>query len=311
MSLATQNPHIVLFHEYERHFGWYYINTLLPDDFRISTDMNDISRAVAVVFNLPACSGDTLRLLASKGRAPPNQLWVAFSIESEGNYPVLKMFDYSEVYRNIFSLWMTYRLDCDVPVTYLRLDAFGLLKRPVRPKPKGNLVCALVSSSSTRYNKNGRLEYIRELLNHIPVHSYGNYLNNRKIPDDRGVLSKMEIISRYKFTLAFENSNCRDYVTEKFFQPLVAGSVPVVMGAPNVEEFSPAEHCYIDVSNFGSPKELADYLKWLDQDDEAYSAYLDWKEKPLRASFMDRVSRYSVEMANYYLCERIRERLDL
>lgn len=33
----------------------------------------------------------------------------------------------------------------------------------------------------------------------------------------------MEALKRYKFSLAFENSNEEDYVTEKFFQSLVAG----------------------------------------------------------------------------------------
>ena len=33
----------------------------------------------------------------------------------------------------------------------------------------------------------------------------------------------MEALKHYKFSLAFENSNEEDYVTEKFFQSLVAG----------------------------------------------------------------------------------------
>lgn len=34
------------------------------------------------------------------------------------------------------------------------------------------------------------------------------------------------IIPKYKFTFAFENSETDDYVTEKLFGPLAAGSVP-------------------------------------------------------------------------------------
>lgn len=36
-------------------------------------------------------------------------------------------------------------------------------------------------------------------------------------------VEKVETLKRYKFSLAFENSNEEDYVTEKFFQSLVAG----------------------------------------------------------------------------------------
>ncbi|CAK9302625.1 unnamed protein product [Gordionus sp. m RMFG-2023] len=38
-------------------------------------------------------------------------------------------------------------------------------------------------------------------------------------------------LSRYKFYLAFENSNCAHYITEKFFRALSVGTVPVVFGA--------------------------------------------------------------------------------
>jgi len=36
-------------------------------------------------------------------------------------------------------------------------------------------------------------------------------------------VNKVEALKHYKFSLAFENSNEEDYVTEKFFQSLVAG----------------------------------------------------------------------------------------
>jgi hypothetical protein len=36
-------------------------------------------------------------------------------------------------------------------------------------------------------------------------------------------VDKVETLKRYKFSLAFENSNEEDYVTEKFFQSLVTG----------------------------------------------------------------------------------------
>lgn len=38
-------------------------------------------------------------------------------------------------------------------------------------------------------------------------------------------MDKVATLKRYKFSLAFENSNEEDYVTEKFFQSLVAGMI--------------------------------------------------------------------------------------
>jgi Glycosyltransferase family 10 (fucosyltransferase) C-term len=85
-------------------------------------------------------------------------------------------------------------------------------------------------------------------------------LRTRRLDPDRGTATKLATIARYKFTLAFENSICRDYVTEKFFKPLVAGSVPVYLGAPNIRELATAEHCFIDTADFEGPAELPAYL---------------------------------------------------
>jgi hypothetical protein len=45
----------------------------------------------------------------------------------------------------------------------------------------------------------------------------------------------LNIIAQYKFSLAMENAVCSDYITEKMWRPLVAGSVPIVFGSPHVK----------------------------------------------------------------------------
>ncbi|HAP76773.1 MAG TPA: hypothetical protein DCR14_11885, partial [Acidimicrobiaceae bacterium] len=53
---------------------------------------------------------------------------------------------------------------------------------------------------------------------------------------------------------------------EKFFQPLLAGSVPIYRGAPNVADFAPAPNCYIDADDFDGPADLARFLRSLTDD---------------------------------------------
>lgn len=82
----------------------------------------------------------------------------------------------------------------------------------------------------------------------------------------------------YKFYLAFENSNCVDYITEKLFENALQYHVlPIVMGArrEDYERYAP-KNSYIHVEEFASPKELAKYLHKLDQDDELYNSYFEW-----------------------------------
>lgn len=83
----------------------------------------------------------------------------------------------------------------------------------------------------------------------------------------------------YKFYLAFENSNCRDYITEKFFvNGLSRDVVPIVMGARREDYVRGAPpHSYIHVDDFASPKELAAYLNVLDKNDTLYNEYFRWK----------------------------------
>ncbi len=54
--------------------------------------------------------------------------------------------------------------------------------------------------------------------------------------------------------------------------------IPIVMGArPEDYRRSAPEHSYIHVEDFAGPKELAEYLHKLDQDDDLYNEYFQWK----------------------------------
>src|SRR5262249_16725807 len=120
---------------------------------------------------------------------------------------------------------------------------------------------------------------------HIRVDCYGKWNPNRVLENDTGRETKLDTIARYKFTLAFENSLSKDYVSEKFFDPLIAGSVPVYQGTSTIETFAPADRCFIDVNHFRNPKDLANYIRELDRDPVRYAAYLAWKDRPFRRSF--------------------------
>jgi len=56
----------------------------------------------------------------------------------------------------------------------------------------------------------------------------------------------------YKFYLAFENSICPDYVTEKLFNTLLFTTVPIVYGGADYEAIGAPPNSYIDVRNFTS-----------------------------------------------------------
>jgi len=67
-----------------------------------------------------------------------------------------------------------------------------------------------------------------------------------------GIVSKKEILSNYKFTIAFENArSVPGYVTEKIIDPLLVGSIPVYLGADDVQDIIPGD-CFIDARDYPS-----------------------------------------------------------
>jgi Glycosyltransferase family 10 (fucosyltransferase) C-term/Fucosyltransferase, N-terminal len=212
----------------------------------------------------------------------PGQIWVAWSYESDRFYP--RQCD--PKYMRQFDLTMTYRWDSDIPVAYFDPGIRDSLFRAPVPKTASAPAASFVSNA---FDLCGRYKYLKELMQLISVDSYGRSLRNKKLPEDKRRETKLETIANYKFTLAFENSISRDYVTEKFFDPLIVGSVPVYRGAPNIAEFAPGEHCHIDAAQFKGPRELAEYLLFVAGNQAEYERYLAWKEKPFRQSFLDRV----------------------
>jgi hypothetical protein len=73
------------------------------------------------------------------------------------------------------------------------------------------------------------------------------------------VSDKLDCISRYKFNICFENYAAPSYITEKIFDAMLAGTVPVYLGAQNIDDYVPAS-CFVDASGFASMNELTNYL---------------------------------------------------
>lgn len=260
----------------------------IPEGCAITTDRRYWSRAQAVVFHLPTLH----RLPLCK---PAGQLWVAWSKECPENYPQQK----AEGYRRRFDLRMTYEQDAEIISPY-----YGeLAARRFRsgPRDKSELICSFVSSD---VNRSERTEFLRELMKYLPVHCYGKLFRNRTVERDRGAETRKEIYSRYKFVLAMENALAPDYVTEKFYEPFEAGSVPVYRGAPNVARLAPADDCFINASDYDSPQSLAKFLLQLADDPQRYEKMMAWRQRPFLPSFETLLNR-SQESIWLRLCRRI------
>lgn len=140
---------------------------------------------------------------------------------------------------------------------------------------KTKMVAWFVSHCKSR---NYREDYVKVLQKHIKVDIYGKCgpLNcgsqlNKTAADCMEMLEK-----DYRFYLAFENSFCKEYVTEKLWRTINMSIIPVVLGGANYSDYIPP-HSYIDVRDFKGPLALASYLHEVANDEALYNSYFVWK----------------------------------
>lgn len=95
-----------------------------------------------------------------------------------------------------------------------------------------------------------------------------------RFPSYRGTVErKRPVMAGYKFSICYENArDIPGYVTEKIFDALFAGSVPVYWGAPDIEKYVPKD-CFVDRRDFSTHDELYAYLRTMG--DEAYRCRLE------------------------------------
>ena len=83
--------------------------------------------------------------------------------------------------------------------------------------------------------------------------------------------TKYEVLSRTKFCICYENArDIPGYITEKIFDCLFAGCVPVYWGDAQISQSIPSA-CFIDFRKFGSYEELYQYLRLMTA--EEFSGY--------------------------------------
>ena len=176
---------------------------------------------------------------------------------------------------SVFNLTMTHRSDSDIPIPYGTIHR----KLPTDPRPKPGMNFAANKTGFAAWavghchTPSKRELYVAELQKFVSVDVYGKC--GTKICPEPGCWD--HINKKYKFYLAFENSLCVDYVTEKLYRTLIHGRmIPIVLGGANYTALLP-EKSFINVADFESPRKLSQYLKILDTNETLYNEYFQWQ----------------------------------
>jgi hypothetical protein len=120
-----------------------------------------------------------------------------------------------------------------------------------------------------------RNKFFHTLSEYKQVDSAGPLFNNLgyEVPK-KPLMAKIDFQRGYKFSIAFENESHPGYQTEKLFEALLARTVPIYWGNPDVAtDFNPK--AFIRYNDFSNEKELIDYIREVDQNDELLLSYLN------------------------------------
>ncbi len=139
------------------------------------------------------------------------------------------------------------------------------------PRPSADAVLAQKSGfcayvmSNTKDSAKERIDIFEALTNYKQVDSGGKWRNNVGGPVD----DKVAFQSKYKFSIAFENSSRPGYLTEKFAQAAQSNAIPIYWGDPEVAKtFNPKS--FINCHDFQSLEAVAARVSEIDGNDNLY-----------------------------------------
>ncbi|KAK6174527.1 hypothetical protein SNE40_017785 [Patella caerulea] len=238
-----------------------------------TTNTKYMNEAAAVLFN-----AQIMQIPKPMSRPDPKQIWILHDTEPEKPDWSHSVAFRKPQWRDLFNWTMFYREDSDIFAPYgivRKKKPSELFNRDLDSivKNKNKTVASMFSHCAT---EGKRQEYVKLLQKHIDIDIYGGcgplkWSRN----NDRGFMTMLNLT--YKFYLAFENSFCEDYISEKFYRYYIADIILVARGGGNYTKYIPAG-TFIDTRDFNTTKDLADHLHYLNKNHEAYMALLRKKD---------------------------------
>eukprot|EP01124_Arcella_intermedia_P030178 TRINITY_DN653_c0_g1_i1.p1 TRINITY_DN653_c0_g1~~TRINITY_DN653_c0_g1_i1.p1 ORF type:complete len:353 (-),score=36.77 TRINITY_DN653_c0_g1_i1:505-1563(-) len=237
-------------------------------------DLNNYCRAPLILFHAREFE-DYPKLYTIPSKSP-GQLFGVYGWES----PNHQHYTSDQAFVSNFDFTITYSRHSNFMITYG--PSTSVFTKEFCTPPSERKRRAVWFVSNCKFVNNNRMEFAQELSQHFPIDFYGSCFDAYPpdLPRDRYDTDAMRrFVGTYKFFLSFENTNCYDYITEKYFRTLESCAIPVVLGPPNGEDFEPMGETTVLVDD-RSAAEVAAEMRRIDEDDSVFAHYLRWKEAP-------------------------------
>jgi hypothetical protein len=122
---------------------------------------------------------------------------------------------------------------------------------------RSKLLCSVVTNCLQDREPRGR---VTARLKALGMDVYGRYNIPLDVPNENRYKTKIKAMSNYIFAFSCENQLDLGHITEKLFDSIAAGCIPVYLGPLDTFKFIPKE-CYIDYRDFWSEMDLIHHLR--------------------------------------------------
>uniref|UniRef100_A0A914H7S0 Fucosyltransferase n=1 Tax=Globodera rostochiensis TaxID=31243 RepID=A0A914H7S0_GLORO len=208
----------------------------------------------------------------------PEQLYTMVSMESPH---WTQWWLLARVPNNYFNMSISYHTDSTIYLPYDQLSEITLQtpreqiwsdrEIQMQINKKQRLALQIVSHCDAP----SRRDVITEQLHNLMELDVFGECNSKSCDD---ACYQRELESHF-FYLAFENTVCPQYVTEKFWNALRSLVVPVVLNRSVLNGTGIPDNVYIAADDFDSVQALAHFLTALLGDSERYLGYFNWTKK--------------------------------
>ncbi len=197
-------------------------------------------------------------------------------------------FDYGDNERYMrFPLWIMWLFPPTVDYEYIK-DWCDRINQPTNSSYANRKFCAFLCSHADI----GRQEVYDQLCSIGRVDCDGRLFHNndelKQIYDD----DKLRYLEHYRFNLCPENSQAKGYVTEKLFEAIASGCVPIYCGndgcTPEPDILNPDAILYIDMP--GDNEEALAHIAELNADEAKYMQFVN--QPRLRSDAADKIYAY-------------------
>lgn len=202
-----------------------------------------------------------------------NKKWVKFSDNCVNNVNLSLGYDFVEHPNYVrFPLWIMYFVSPEMTFSELKKHIEEINSPFYRLSKREKFVCQI-----SHHDINGIRKKMVNLINRIDeVTCAGSFMNNTnelkiKYNDD-----KLMYLKNFMFNICPENFSAKGYITEKIFDAIVAGCIPIYWGGGKKEWVEPS---ILNPKAFlyyeeGKEDELLKTIKELYENKQAYESFI-------------------------------------